>query len=60
MKILNCSNLVNIKFIYYLLQVINIDTTTHKRHWLSNYEYMIIPTSNENVNVSKIFNTNES
>ena len=43
MKILNCSNLINIKFIYYLLQVINIDTTTHKRHWLSNYEYMIIP-----------------
>ncbi len=43
MKILNCSNLINIKFIYYLLQVINVDTTTHKRHWLSNYEYMIIP-----------------
>ncbi|MFR2533956.1 MAG: restriction endonuclease subunit S [Clostridia bacterium] len=43
MKILNCSNLMNIKFIYYLLQVINIDASTHKRHWISNYEYMIIP-----------------
>ena len=43
MKILNCSHLINIKFIYYLLQVINVDTSTHKRHWLSNYEYMIIP-----------------
>ena len=43
MKILNCSNFVNVKFIYYLLQIINVDTTTHKRHWLSNYEYMIIP-----------------
>ena len=43
MKILNCSTLVNIKFMYYLLQIINVDTTTHKRHWLSNYEYMVIP-----------------
>lgn len=43
MKILNCSSLINIKFIYYLLQVVNVDTSTHKRHWLSNYDCMIIP-----------------
>ena len=49
MKILNCSHLINIKFIYYLLQVINVDTSTHKRHWLSNYEYMIIPIPSKKV-----------
>ena len=37
MKILHPTNKANIKYFYYLLKSIKVDTNTHKRYWISEY-----------------------
>ena len=44
MKILHCDNFNNnIKFYYYFLQSLNVDVSTHKRYWISEFAPMIAP-----------------
>ena len=38
LKILHAKNNANIKFCYYLLKSININSNTHKRYWISEFE----------------------
>lgn len=58
MKILKpTSALVNLKFIYYSMQVNQINADTHKRYWISIYaehELLIPPLLEQNAIVSKI------
>lgn len=42
MKILHISDVVNPKYIYYLMQTIDFDSTTHKRYWISKYSKIIV------------------
>lgn len=37
MKILKVNNENNIKYIYYLMTTLKVDTTLHKRYWISSY-----------------------
>ena len=45
MKILklNDMNIANIKYIYYVMQNIQFDSSTHKRYWISEYTNIEIP-----------------
>lgn len=43
MKILLATEKINIKFAYYVMQKINIDTTQHKRYWISEFSNLQIP-----------------
>ena len=43
MKILKCKPGMNIKYYYYLLQSMNIDSSTHKRYWISEFAPMTVP-----------------
>lgn len=50
MKILNrTSEDINLKYYFYLLQVINVDNQTHKRYWISEYSKLdvFLPTLQE-------------
>lgn len=38
MKILHCKEKNDPKYLYYLLQTITVDNTTHKRYWISEFE----------------------
>ena len=44
MKILTISDadVFNIEYIYYLLQTLKIDTSNHKRYWISQYANKIV------------------
>lgn len=44
MKILTITdaNIFNIEYIYYLLQILKIDTSNHKRYWISEYANKIV------------------
>ena len=42
MKILR-TNHTDIKYLFYLLQTIECNNTTHKRYWISDYSHRIIP-----------------
>ena len=42
MKILHISDVVNPKYIYYLMQTIDFDSTTHKRYWISKYSKIVV------------------
>jgi len=37
MKILHPTSKCNLKYAYYLMKTLNIDTSTHKRYWISQY-----------------------
>jgi len=43
MKILLATKKINIKYAYYIMQKINIDTTQHKRYWISEFSNLQIP-----------------
>lgn len=43
MKILKCKKDMNIKYYYYLLQSMNVDPSTHKRYWISEFAPMTVP-----------------
>ncbi len=43
MKILLTTERINIKYAYYVMQKINIDTTQHKRYWISEFSNLQIP-----------------
>ena len=43
MKILKCKKDMNIKYYYYLLQSMNVDSSTHKRYWISEFAPMTVP-----------------
>lgn len=43
MKILLATEKINIKYAYYIMQKINIDTTQHKRYWISEFSNLQIP-----------------
>ncbi len=43
MKILNPTDKINIKYIYYLMTTIKSDTGLHKRYWISKYANIEIP-----------------
>ncbi|MBU4299597.1 restriction endonuclease subunit S, partial [archaeon] len=34
---------IDLKFVFWLMQTINVDSTTHKRYYLSNYQHIKIP-----------------
>ncbi|BBB33008.1 type I restriction enzyme M protein [Thermotomaculum hydrothermale] len=43
MKILLATERINIKYAFYIMQKINIDTTQHKRYWISEFSNLYIP-----------------
>ena len=44
MKILKAKkDIADIRFIYYLIQKIKFDSSTHKRYWISQYSKLEIP-----------------
>ena len=51
MKILNANSSINIKYVFYLMQLIQVNINTHKRYWISDYskrEIMIPSLNNQN------------
>ena len=51
MKILNANSSINIKYVFYLMQLIQVNINTHKRYWISDYskrEIMIPSLTNQN------------
>lgn len=49
MKILHINEIVNPKFIYYLMQTIKFDNSTHKRYWISEYSKIFVKIPSRNV-----------
>lgn len=43
MKILTASPIANAKFMYYVMQQIECNHSTHKRYWISDYSQRIVP-----------------
>ena len=44
MKILSCNEkIADIKYVYYIMQITNIQCDTHKRYWISDYSKVRIP-----------------
>ena len=44
MKILSCNEkIADIKYVYYFMQITNIQCDTHKRYWISDYSKVEIP-----------------
>ena len=44
MKILSCNEkIADIKYVYYFMQITNIQCDTHKRYWISDYSKVRIP-----------------
>lgn len=44
MKILNANNeLIDTKFAYYAMQIVECDSYNHKRYWISEYSKKLIP-----------------
>lgn len=43
MKILHCKEVMNIKYYYYFLQSLNVNASTHKRYWISEFSKMMVP-----------------
>ena len=42
MKILHCKEGMNIKYYYYFLQSLNVNASTHKRYWISEFSKMMV------------------
>ncbi|MBS4769732.1 restriction endonuclease subunit S [Carnobacteriaceae bacterium zg-ZUI240] len=43
MKILKSKENINFRYCYYYMQIITIDTTEHKRLWISKYSQILVP-----------------
>lgn len=43
MKILKPKENINFRYCYYYIQTINMDTTEHKRLWISKYSQILVP-----------------
>ena len=55
MKILNANSNTSIKYVFYLMQLIQVNINTHKRYWISDYSKreIIIPTLNNQNKIVK-------
>ena len=53
MKILHTNSNINIKYIFYLMQLVQVNINTHKRYWISDYskKEIIIPSLNNQNNI---------